>query len=69
MTRILIDGAEIDVSEQLDEVMARLVAAKDGIRRPDGSITAPSGWMTLSEAMSGESIYLQTDRLGYIRED
>jgi hypothetical protein len=69
MARILLDGTEIGVSEDLEDVLGRLVAAKDGIRRGDGTVTAPSGWMILTEAITGEQLFVQTIRLGYVRED
>lgn len=69
MARILLDGTEISVSESLDTVLGRLVAAKDGVRRSNGVIVAPGGWMTLTDAGSDEEIYIQTERLGYVRED
>ncbi len=69
MARIALDGVEVVVSEDLEVVLSRLVASKDGIRLGNGSIKAPPGWMVLTEAVSGEEIYVHTQRLGYVRED
>jgi hypothetical protein len=69
MARIALDGIEVVVSEDLEVVLSRLVASKDGIRLGNGSIKAPPGWMVLTEAVSGEEIYVHTQRLGYVRED
>jgi hypothetical protein len=69
MARIVLDSKDISVSEDVEEVLSRIVASRDGIRRPDGVITAPPGWMTLTEAASGDDIYVQVDRLSFLRED
>ncbi len=69
MALIQIEGTEIHVAESLEVVLSRLVAAKDGIRAPSGAILAPSGWLTLTDAITHDEIYLQTSRLGYLRED
>lgn len=69
MARISLDGIEVVVAEDLDVVLSRLVASRDGIRRGNGQIKAPPGWMVLTDAVSGEEIYVHTARLGYLRED
>lgn len=66
MALIQVDGTELDVSE---DVLSRVVAAHDGIRRPNGAIAARSGWMTVTDANTGEEIYVQTLPLGYVREN
>jgi hypothetical protein len=69
MARILLDGTEINVGESLEEVLARLVNSKDGMRAGNGQITAPPGWITLTELGTGEELFVQAVRLGYVRED
>jgi hypothetical protein len=69
MARIVLDGRDINVTEDVEEVLARIVASRDGIRKGNGTITAPAGWMTLTESSSDEEIYIQVDRLTFLRED
>lgn len=69
MARIVIDGRDISVNEGVEEVLARIVASREAIRRSNGTITAPSGWMTPSESPHGEEIYVQVERLSCLRED
>lgn len=69
MARIMLDGTEIAVVESLEDVLGRLVVAKDGMRSSDGKMFAPPGWITLRETDTGENLYVQTDRLGYVRAD
>jgi hypothetical protein len=66
MARILFDQTELDVSEDVEEVLSRVVAARDGLRRDNGSIVAPAGWIALTEAHTDNSIYVQVERVGYV---
>jgi hypothetical protein len=69
MARILLDETEIEVAEEVDEVLGKIVNAKDGLRRGNGAIIAPPGWLLVSAAGTGEEIYLQVARIAYVRED
>jgi hypothetical protein len=66
MARILFDQAEIDVSEDVQEVLGRVVNSRDGLRRPNGSIIAPSGWVVLTEAITDKQVFVQVARIGYV---
>jgi hypothetical protein len=69
MARVLLGDKEIWVAEEVEEVMTRIVNSKDGIRRGGGSILSPPGWVILTASDSGELIYAQAARIGYICED
>lgn len=69
MARILLSGTETSVSEEVDEVLGRIVAAKDGIRNATGTILAPPGWVLLTATDTGDPLYVQTEHIGYVRED
>ncbi len=69
MASILFDQAALSVAEDIDEVLGRVVNSRDGLRRGDGSLLAPSGWIVLTESMGNEQIYVQVSRIGYVRED
>lgn len=69
MARILLGGVETGVSEELDEVLGRIVAAKDGIRSASGTILAPPGWVALTSADTGDRLYVQIEHVEYVRED
>jgi hypothetical protein len=69
MASILFDQAALSVSEDVDEVLTRVVNSRDGLRRGNGSILAPAGWIVLSESDTGEPIYVQVSRVGYVRAD
>lgn len=68
MARILLGGKETSVAEDVDEVLGRIVASKDGIRQANGIILAPPGWVPLTTD-AGDDIYVSTEQIGYIRED
>ncbi len=68
MASILFEQAGIDVSEDVDEVLSRVVNSRDGLRLANGSILAPAGWIVLTEAATGEALYVQVSRVGYVRE-
>ncbi|MGD1057387.1 MAG: hypothetical protein ABR992_08235 [Solirubrobacteraceae bacterium] len=68
MARILLDEAEIDVAEDVEETLKRIVDARDGLRRGNGAIVAPPGWVILT-ATDGSDIYVQVARIAYVRED
>jgi hypothetical protein len=46
----------------------RIVNARDGLRRGNGAIVAPPGWVILT-ATDGSDIYVQVARIAYVRED
>ncbi len=69
MARILFDETEVYVSEVAEEVLNRVVNSKDGLRRGSGEIIAPPGWLSLTAPDTGESIYVQVARIGWVRED
>jgi hypothetical protein len=68
MARILLDETEIEVNEDVEEVLNKIVNARDGLRRGSGAIIAPPGWVILTTA-GGEEIYVQVARIAYVRED
>jgi hypothetical protein len=68
MARILLGETEIEVSEDVEETLNRIVNARDGLRRGSGAIVAPPGWVILTAADSSE-IYVQVARVAYVRED
>jgi hypothetical protein len=67
MTAVLVGDMEVDVSEQVDEVLDAMRAAKDGVRSSKGTILVPPGWLVLTAADSGEPIHIQISRVGYVR--
>jgi len=68
MARILLGEVEIEVTEDVEEALSRIVNARDGLRRSNGVIVAPPGWVILTAADTSE-IYVQVARIGYVRED
>jgi hypothetical protein len=69
VARILLDDMEIEVSEETEEILNRIVNSKDGLRRGSGAILAPPGWVILTTPDGGDPIYVQVARIGYVRED
>jgi hypothetical protein len=69
MARILLDETEIEVAEEVQDVLGKIVNARDGLRHGNGKIIAPAGWVILTAAGTGEEIYLQVARIAYVRED
>jgi hypothetical protein len=69
MARILLDAVEIEVTEDVEGLMSKIVNSRDGLRRGSGAIIAPSGWVIVTAAGTGEEIYVQVGRIGYVRED
>jgi hypothetical protein len=69
MARILLDESEIEVAEDVEEILAAIVNARDGLRRGSGAILAPPGWVRLTQPGLGETIYIQVSHVGYVRED
>jgi hypothetical protein len=67
MTVMLVGDSEIDVSEQVDEVLMAMQAAKDGVRSANGKIVVPPGWLVLTASDSGEPVFIQISRVGYLR--
>jgi hypothetical protein len=68
MARILLDETEIEVSEEVEEILGRIVNSRDGLRRGSGAIVAPPGWVIVTSRDTGE-IYVQVTRIAYVRED
>jgi hypothetical protein len=69
MARILLDETEIEVAENVEDILNKIVNSRDGLRRGSGAIVAPPGWVIVTAAGSGDEIYLQVARIGYVRED
>jgi hypothetical protein len=69
MARILLDDTEIDVSEDVEDTLSRIVNSRDGLRHGSGAIMAPAGWVVLTTRDNGEALYVQVARIGYVRED
>jgi hypothetical protein len=69
MARILLDETEIEVSEDVEEILSRIVNSRDGLRRGSGAIVAPPGWVILTASGTGDEIYLQVAHIAYVRED
>jgi hypothetical protein len=67
MARLLVDGTEVEVGEDLEDVLNRIVSARDGVRRGNGAIVAPPGWMLLTVAGIDEPIFVQVSRIGCVR--
>lgn len=68
MARILLGEAEINVAEDVEDTLNRIVNARDGLRRGNGAIMAPAGWVILT-ADDGSDIYVQVTRIACVRED
>ena len=45
MARILLDETEIEVAEDVEDMLNRIVNSRDGLRRGSGAIIAPPGWV------------------------
>jgi hypothetical protein len=69
MARIVLDETEIEVAEDVEEILNRIVNSRDGLRRGSGAIVAPPGWVVVTAAGGDEEIYLQVARVAYVRED
>ena len=67
MARVLLDDPEMEVAEDTDEILARMVNARDGLRIGNGSIIAPSGWVSVTDPITDEPIYVQVSRVGFVR--
>ncbi len=68
MARILLDETEIDVAEDVEEILARIVDSRDGLRHGSGAIVAPPGWVSLTQIGLGDPIFVQVSRIGCVRE-
>jgi hypothetical protein len=66
MARVFLDGTEIDVTEDVEDILNRIVNSRDGLRRGSGELVAPPGWMMVTEPHSGDPIYIQVARIGYV---
>jgi hypothetical protein len=69
MARILLDGTEVDVAEDVEDTLGRIVNSRDGLRLGSGTIVAPPGWVTLTAADTGDALYVQVARIDCVRED
>lgn len=69
MARVLLGNTEVDVLEDVDEILTRIVNSRDGLRLGNGAIIAPSGWVTLTAVDSDAPMYVQVARVGYVRAD
>jgi hypothetical protein len=69
MGRLLIDHIEVDVAEDTEDILKRIVNSRDGLRHGSGAIVAPAGWVVLTAAENDSPIYVQVARIGYVRED
>jgi hypothetical protein len=67
MPRILLDATEIDVYEDVEEVLNRIVNSRDGLRLGNGAIVAPAGWVSLTALGTDEP--MQVARIGYVHGD
>jgi len=67
LVRVLLDEVELQVSEDIGEVLARIVNARDGLRHGSGSIIAPPGWVVLT-GDDGGPVYLQVANISYVRD-
>lgn len=63
------DGARPAWRQEVEEILTRIVHSKDGIRRADGVIVSPPGWVMLTASDTDEVAYVQTSRIGWVRED
>jgi hypothetical protein len=68
MARIMLDVTEIEVSEEVEEILNRIVNSRDGLRRGSGAIVAPPGWVILTAQDTSDEIYVQVARIGCVRE-
>jgi hypothetical protein len=64
MARILLDETELEVAEEVEDILNKIVNSRDGLRRGSGA-----GWVIVTAAGSGDEIYLQVARIAYVRED
>ena len=69
MARILLDGIEIDVAEDAEDILNRIVNSRDGVRLASGAIVAPPGWVIVTAQDTGDPIYVQVARIACVRED
>jgi len=67
VARILLHDLEVEVAEEPDEVLGRIVNARDGLRLGSGAIIAPPGWVSLTDPLTGEPVYVQVSRVGFVR--
>ena len=68
MAHILIDSTDLEVSEDVEGILTRIVNSKDGLRLGSGAIVAPAGWIVLTAADRGDPVYLQVARVGYVHD-
>jgi len=69
MGRILLDNIEVDVAEDSEDILTRIVNSRDGLRLGSGAIVAPPGWVLLTASDTQSPIYVQVARIGFVRED
>jgi cell wall assembly regulator SMI1 len=69
MARVLLGETEVEVSEEVEDIMGRIINSRDGLRRGSGTMVAPPGWVVLTADVTGDEIYIQVANIGYVRED
>lgn len=69
MARILLDDTEIEVSESVEDILAKIVSSRDGLRLGGGAIVAPAGWLVATASGSHDEVYVQVARIGCVRDD
>jgi hypothetical protein len=67
MAQILLVEREIDVFEEAEEVLSRILNCGEGVRRA-GEIVAPPGWVLLTTPDTEDAIYVQVARIACVRE-
>jgi hypothetical protein len=67
MALILVGTTEVSVAESVEEAMGRIVNGRDGLRRGDGGIVAPAGWVSLIDRETDQPIFIQLSQIGYVR--
>jgi hypothetical protein len=67
VARVLLNNTELEVTEDTDEILARIVKARDGLRRGSGTIIAPPGWIRLTDPLSDDPVYVQVAKVSFVR--
>jgi hypothetical protein len=67
VARVLLNNTELEVTEDTDEILARIVKARDGLRHGSGTIIAPPGWIRLTDPLSDDPVYVQVAKVSFVR--
>ena len=67
MACVLLNNTELEVTEEPDEVLARIVKARDGLRHGSGVILAPPSWVRLTDPLSEDPVYVQVAKVSFVR--